>query len=258
MKQIWDPHRYATHARFVSELGEPVLDLLAPQPGERILDLGCGDGALTQKLAEERCDVVGIDSSSKQVEAARERGLDARVMDGQFILFDQEFDAVFSNAALHWLRQGDRVLAGVWRSLKDQGRFVAEFGGEGNVKNIVTALDKALARRGIESSAWNPWFFPNVTHYSEMLDAHGFIPDYIELIPRPTPLPGDIVDWLKVFAQSFLAAVPETQRGSLLQEVRETLRPLIFDEEQKVWVVDYMRLRFRATKLTDSCPSSQL
>lgn len=114
----WDPERYAQHARFVSDLGMPVVELLAPAPGERILDLGCGDGALTEKLAAMGCRVVGIDSSAAQIEAARKRGLDAYVMDGQRLTFQDEFDAVFSNAALHWMTRADGVIAEVWRALK--------------------------------------------------------------------------------------------------------------------------------------------
>ena len=123
--QSWDPDAYARNARFVSDLGAPVVELLAPQAGERILDLGCGDGALTIKLAEMGCDVVGVDSSAPQIEAARRLGLDARVADGERLSFDAEFDAVFSNAAIHWMKPVDDVIAGVWRALLPGGRFVA-------------------------------------------------------------------------------------------------------------------------------------
>src|SRR2546427_2160909 len=122
-KQTWDPNRYARNARFVSDLGMPVVELLAPQPGERILDLGCGDGALTEKIAALGCTVVGVDGSPEQVEAARQRGLEVYVRDGQQLAFDQEFDAVFSNAALHWMKQADYVIKGVWRALEPNGRF---------------------------------------------------------------------------------------------------------------------------------------
>ena len=128
--QVWDPARYAQHARFVSDLGSPVVELLAPKRGERILDLGCGDGVLTKTLADLGCDVVGVDSSVGQVEAARALGLDARVMPAEDLPFDQEFDAVFSNAVLHWIRRADPMIAGVHRALKPGGRFVAECGGQ--------------------------------------------------------------------------------------------------------------------------------
>src|SRR5512142_2028530 len=138
--QTWDPERYARNARFVADLGMPVVELLAPKSGERILDLGCGDGALTEKLVAMGCTVVGVDGSAEQVAAARARGLDCHVMDGEQLTFNNEFDAVFSNAALHWMKRADAVIAGVWRALKPGGRFVAECGGHGNIKAIETAL----------------------------------------------------------------------------------------------------------------------
>src|SRR5579862_57880 len=145
--QTWDPDSYARNARFVSDLGAPVVELLAPRPGERILDLGCGDGALTAKLVALGCDVVGVDASAAQVDAARRIGLDARVGDGNLLNFDAEFDAVFSNAAIHWMNRPDDVIAGVSRALKPVGRFVGEFGGYGCVEKIKRALIASLKRR---------------------------------------------------------------------------------------------------------------
>ncbi len=133
--QTWDPERYARNARFVSDLGMPVVHLLAPRPGERILDLGCGDGVLAAKLTAMGCEVVGVDASEMQVAAARKLGVDARVMAGEALPFREEFDAVFSNAALHWMLRPDEVIAGVWRALRRGGRFVAEMGGHGSVRD---------------------------------------------------------------------------------------------------------------------------
>ena len=193
--QTWSPEQYAQQARFVSDLGMPVVELLAPRAGERILDLGCGDGSLTKKLVEMGCQVVGVDASPAMVAAAQALGLDARVMDGQSLPFEQEFDAVFSNAALHWMPQVDIVIAGVWRSLKPGGRFVGECGGAGNTATVVHALARALHRRSINADAVNPWYFPTVEEYRHKLEAQGFVVSTIALIPRPTPLPGDIVGW---------------------------------------------------------------
>jgi len=137
--QDWDPETYAKNARFVANLGLDVLALLAPEPGERVLDLGCGDGALTERLVAAGCSVVGIDSSAAQVTAARARGLDARVGRGESLPFEGEFDAVFSNAALHWIRDADAVVKSVYRALKPGGRFVGELGGAGNVGTIRSA-----------------------------------------------------------------------------------------------------------------------
>ncbi|MGH3056124.1 MAG: class I SAM-dependent methyltransferase, partial [Gaiellaceae bacterium] len=228
-QQTWDPERYARNARFVADLGMPVVELLAPKPGERILDLGCGDGALTEKLVAMGCTVVGVDGSAEQIAAARARGLDCHVMDGEQLTFDNEFDAVFSNAALHWMKRADAVIASVWRALKPGGRFVAEFGGHGCVATIKSALISALNRRGIDVAQADPWYFPTTESYGSRLAARGFRIDYIALIPRPTPLPGDITGWLETFAESFTAVLPADQRAGFIEEVRETARPTLCD-----------------------------
>jgi trans-aconitate methyltransferase len=244
--QSWDPERYARNARFVSDLGTPVLELLAPQPGERVLDLGCGDGALTEKIVAAGCSVVGVDGSAAQVEAARERGLDARVMDGHALEFEGEFDAVFSNAAMHWMKRPDAVIAGVRRALRPVGRFVAEFGGHGCIETIRRALIEALRRRGVDAARFDPWYFPTVEEYQERLGAGGFRIRSIALFPRPTPLPGDVVPWLETFAQSFTGALEPAERAGFLEELREALRPRLCDASGN-WTADYTRLRFAAT-----------
>lgn len=245
--QSWDPESYARNARFVSELGAPVLELLAPRGGERILDLGCGDGALTKKLVELGCEVVAVDSSPAQVEAARQMGLDARVIDAQALPFQEEFDAVFSNAVLHWIRQPDAMIRGVYRALRPGGRFVAECGGAGCVDTVRTALVEALLRRGIDGEARVPWYFPTPPDYGARLERGGFRVDRIALFPRPTPLPGDIVEWLELFAQSFLQGLSEMERREYLEEVRAAVESKLRDANG-VWVADYVRLRFAASK----------
>jgi SAM-dependent methyltransferase len=190
--QTWDPERYARNARFVADLASPVVELLAPRAGEHILDLGCGDGVLTAKLAALECHVIGVDASASQVAAAKKLGLDARVMDGEQLQFEQEFDAVFSNAALHWMSNPDQVIEGVRRAQHPIGRFVGEFGGHGNVATIRKALIDALDRRGVDGSAVNPWFYPTSEEYAARLARGGFTVKSIELIPRPTSLPGNM------------------------------------------------------------------
>lgn len=246
-QQTWDPERYARNARFVAELGAPVVELLAPRAGERILDLGCGDGALTVKLVAMGCEVVGVDASALQIEAARKSGLDARVADGENLPFDGEFDAVFSNAALHWMKNADSVIAGVWRALRPGGRFVAELGGYGCVAKIKKALVDSLNRRGIDGAAAVPWYFPTVEDYSGKLLKGGFKINTIALIPRPTVLPGDVTGWLETFGGNFISKLPETERPAYIAEVSETLKPMLCDAEGK-WVADYVRLRFSATR----------
>jgi trans-aconitate methyltransferase len=248
--QTWDPATYARNARFVSDLGSPVMELLAPKPGERILDLGCGDGALTKKLADLGCEVVAVDSSVAQVEAARKLGLNASVISGEELQYHAEFDAVFSNAVLHWIKRADAMLAGVYRSLKPGARFVAECGGHGCVHKIRTALVQALDRRGLDGEARVPWYFPTPGDYATRLERAGFRVDSIALIPRPTPLPGDIIGWLETFALSFFQGFSHEARTACLEEVRTVLEPQLRDADG-TWIADYVRLRFAATKARD-------
>jgi trans-aconitate methyltransferase len=245
--QVWDPDAYATNARFVSDFGAAVVDLLGPQPDERILDLGCGDGALTQLLVQTGAEVVGIDGSEEMVAAAREAGIDAHVADAQALAYENEFDAVFSNAALHWMRRPDDVIAGVARALKPGGRFVGELGGHGCVAAVVTALLAVLERRSINGKALIPWYFPTPDDYAERLERHGFEVATMLHFPRPTALPGDITAWLATFAGSFLKEVSDPDEA--MAEVAELLRPSLCDEHGS-WTVDYVRLRFAAELTT--------
>lgn len=247
--QVWDASRYAANAAFVPALGQAVFDLLNPQPDERILDLGCGDGVLTQKLAATGAKVVGVDSSVDMVAAARKRGLDARVMDATALTFDSEFDAVFSNAVLHWVKDDpDAPIASVYRALRSPGRFVGEMGGHGCVAAVNLALMVGLEKRGVKNAASVcPWYFPTVDDYTARLENAGFIPESVQLIPRPTPLPTGMRGWLGTFANPFCAVLPEDERGAFLDEATESLRPVLCDEKGR-WTADYMRLRFVAHK----------
>jgi trans-aconitate methyltransferase len=226
-----------------------VLDLLQPLPGERILDLGCGDGALTQKLVATGADVVGVDSSADMVAAALQRGVDARVMDATKLSFAQEFDAVFSNAVLHWIKDDpDAAIASAYRALRRPGRFVGEMGGHGCVAAIHIALMVGVERRGIQNAASIcPWYFPTVDDYAARLERAGFVAESVELIPRPTPLTAGMRGWLETFANPFCAVLRDDQRADYLDEVTELLKPVLCDEKGR-WTADYMRLRFVARK----------
>ncbi len=223
-----------------------MLELLDPQPGERILDLGCGDGVLTEKIVAAGAAVVGVDASAEMIDAARRRGLDARLGDGAQLEFAREFDAVFSNAALHWMkRDPDAVIAGVARALKPGGCFAGEMGGHGCVAAITVALFAVLVRRGIHHDLETPWYFPTVADYRARLERGGFNLEYIELIPRPTPLPTDMAGWLDTFAAPMLGRLPAGERAAARDEAIAMLRPVLCDEAGR-WTADYMRLRFLA------------
>lgn len=245
MNQTWNPEQYDQHVRFVSDLGMPVIELLDPQPGERILDLGCGDGALTEKLTEMGCRVVGVDASPEQIEAAKRRGLDVHVMDGQALEFESEFDAVFSNAALHWMKRPDDVVAGVNRALQPGGRFVGEFGGYGNIHSILQQLSLALKQFDLDFESLNPWYFPTIEDYQKRLKNSGFEVRSIKLIPRPTPLPGDIMDWFEVFLPAFISSMNQQERLQFYETLKQPLKPVLYKNDQ--WEVDYVRLRFFAS-----------
>lgn len=246
-RQRWSAKRYAKTGQFVPALGAPVLKVLAPAQGERILDLGCGDGELTEKIIAGGATVVAVDAAPDMVAAARSRGIDARVMDGQRLAFAGEFEAVFSNAALHWMRDQQAVLAGVYRALKPGGRFVAEMGGHNNIAAIIVALSAVLERRGIDARPLNPWYFPSAGAYSKKLEGAGFSVEHIATIPRPTTLPTGIEPWLDTFAEDFLGALPEQSRPRAQAEVADLLRPVLMDETG-TWIADYVRLRFRAIR----------
>nr|WP_322876662.1 methyltransferase domain-containing protein [Pseudocalidococcus azoricus] len=247
MTQAWNSQTYAQNARFVSDLGLPVVAWLGPKAGERVLDLGCGDGVLTAKLQALGCEVVGVDSSPDLIATARAMGVAVHLLDAQALNFQAEFDAVFSNAALHWMQKPDQVIAGVWQALKPGGRFVGEFGGHGNIATIQTALNRTLEKRGANPAAINPWYFPTVEEYQARLVAIGFTVNQIVLIPRPTQLPTDMRAWLTTFAQPYLGLITPPERNTFLEEVITDVKPILCDVFGQ-WSADYVRLRFAASK----------
>jgi SAM-dependent methyltransferase len=240
--QAWSAEGYARDAGFVPVLGADVLALLAPEPGERILDLGCGDGTLTARLVEAGAEVTGLEPDPDMARAARTRGIEVLEQDAHDPFGDGLFDAVFSNAVLHWMRDPERVLGHIRRSLRPGGRLVAEQGGFGNVAAVVTALNAAREARGGESV--HPWDFPSPSLQRGRLGAAGFEVRRMLLVPRPTPLPTGIAGWLRTFAGPFLRDLPAAEAPILLADAARRLGAL--HDPAEGWIADYVRLRFAA------------
>jgi trans-aconitate methyltransferase len=252
MSHQWNAARYDSEQAFVYHYGEDVLKLLAPRAGERILDLGCGTGHLTARIAEAGAEAIGLDSSPDMIEQARKNypGLHFVLANAADFHFDQPFDAVFSNAALHWIKQPAQVAASVWAALKVRGRFVAEFGGKGNLKAFILALNQAVTSLGYPlESDFNPWYFPGLAEYVNLLEQQGFTVTFAALFDRPTKLDeGErgLHNWIKMFADDFLADVPKDQHAAVIHHVEDQLRPDQFHDE--AWWADYKRLRIVAVK----------
>ena len=211
----WNPTSYAKNARFVADLGEPLLALLDGKPGETILDLGCGDGALTEKIVASGCTVYGCDASLAQLQAARQRGIQTFVMDGQQLGLKRRFDAVFTNAALHWMKQADKVVEGVAGSLKSAGRFVGEFGGQGNVETIRQALHSALRQRGIDPWSIDPWYYAVAERVFRSVESLWLYGQLHRIDPAPNQTAGRHSRWLEVFAQPFSKAVSGIRKSGI-------------------------------------------
>lgn len=241
--QTWCAESYAHHAAFVPALGAPLLDRLDPKPGERILDLGCGDGTLTSQIAARGATVVGVDASASMIAAAIARGIDARHLRAEELPFTREFDAVFSNAVLHWIKDAEGAAGAVARALKPGGRFVGEFGGHTNIAAISVALRAVLPRYGLDPPT--DWYYPTPEAYRRVLEGAGFAVDDIALVPRPTPLPTGMAGWLETFRGTILDAIPDGRRQQAKDEIVELLRPSLCDDEGR-WTADYVRLRFAA------------
>lgn len=250
-KTGWNANLYDSKHAFVWEKARGLLELLAPRTGERVLDLGCGTGQLTAEIAATGAAVVGVDRSPEMIEEARNKFplLRFDVCDARTLPFAQEFDAVFSNATLHWIPQADLVIAGITRALQPGGRFVAEFGGKGNVRTLMVAFENALAHLGISPGGANPWYYPSLAEYSIRLENHGLEVQHASLFDRPTKLEDGergLANWIAMFGESFLRQVPESRHKDYVQTVERLARPNLWKTDH--WELDYRRLRLAAYK----------
>jgi SAM-dependent methyltransferase len=237
----WDAADYARVGGFVPELGQAALDLLDPQPGEHILDIGCGDGTLTLKIKDMGADVVGIDNSLSMVGAARAKGLDARLMDAGQLKFGEAFDAAFSNATLHWVLDKERAARAIWFALKNGGRFAGEMGGQKNLSKLRRALDAELVERGFGPPTYAANWYPSPEEFIAVYEQAGFKDIEARLIERPTELEHGVAAWVTTFRAGWLdrAGVPHEERQSIADAVADRAGTNI---------ADYVRLRFMMRK----------
>jgi trans-aconitate methyltransferase len=247
----WDADLYDDKHSFVWKLAAGVLELLDAHSGERILDLGCGTGHLTAKIAETGAHVVGVDRSPEMIFQAKEKypSLRFEIMDAREIQLEGNFDAVFSNATLHWIKEPERAIAGIRRLLRQGGRFVAEFGGKGNTGELLKSIQQAWAKLQLAGPPPHPWYYPTIAEYASLLEQHGFDVTHATLFDRPTSLDDGVRglrNWFEMFGGSFVECLPEATRESLLAEIERELRPKLFRDDH--WVMDYRRLRIVAQR----------
>jgi trans-aconitate methyltransferase len=253
MTNQWNAAEYDAKHAFVYEKAKGLVELLVPKAGERILDLGCGTGALTAEIAARGAEVLGVDRSEEMIAQARKKfpALRFEVVDARELRANGEFDAVFSNAVLHWISEAEEVIAGVARVLKPRGRFVAEFGGKGNIQKLVAGFRRAFAALGLrEPEEVSPWFYPSVAEYAGLLEKHGLEVREALLFDRPTALEDGergLENWLRLFRQAFLEKMGAANAQRWIREVERQCRGELFRDGS--WVLDYRRLRIAAWKM---------
>jgi len=249
----WNVNLYNKKHNFVYEYGEDLLKLLDPKKGEHILDLGCGSGQLTYQISKSETVVTGIDSSKKMIEAAKINypEINFYVKNAANFNFDKPFDAIFSNAVLHWVLESEKAVKSMSNNLKHGGRLVLEFGGKGNVETILNAVRKILQNEGyVNESKIENWYFPAVSEYSSLLEENGFKVEYANLYDRPTELADSkngIKDWLLMFGDSFFNNLTEHAKDEILEKVQKDVKNSCFVNGK--WYADYKRIRVLARKL---------
>ena len=248
-KDRWDSSLYDDRHSFVWKAGLALVDLLDPKPGERILDIGCGTGHLTSQIAQRRGEVVGLDASVSMVAQARQNfpKLKFQLADMRKFDVDSPFDAVFSNAALHWVREPEAAIACMARALKPGGRLVIEMGGQGNIAQIMAASEAVIRAAGFKGQ--HPWYFPSIGDYSSLLEKHGFFVTLAQNFARDTKLEHPergMREWLEMFGGAYFEDVPVAERVPLVRQIEERLKPTLWRDG--AWFADYRRLRVIARK----------
>ncbi len=251
MKTKWNASLYDQKHDFVSKFGESLVKALTPQENEWILDVGCGTGDLAQEIASHGAIVQGTDASQDMIRAAQQKypTIEFSTIDAAAMQFTNQFDAVFSNAALHWMKQQNKVIQNIYNALKPSGRFVAEMGGHGNIASIVGAIKQSMATLNYAyNEDYFPWYFPTVAEYETILETAGFTVEMITLYERPTPLQGEdgLRNWLKMFSHNILQHLTDFEKEQVYAKCEELLKPAYYQNDE--WIADYCRLRFVATK----------
>ncbi len=250
LKSKWDPNQYDENFSFVYQYGEDLLQMLNPQIGERILDLGCGTGELTDQIHQSGAQIVGMDNSSEMIQSARTKypQLNFVIGDAEDFLFKSPFHAIFSNATLHWVLNYSACIAAMRRNLHNRGRLVLEFGAKGNISNIITPLRNVLSNRGYKTQAdLELWYFPSIGEYTSALESNGFQVKMAQQFDRPTELADDLSDWLQMFASQFFIDIPPSEVENIKLEVQELAKPSCYLNGK--WVADYRRIRIFANKM---------
>jgi len=243
----WNTNQYKNHASFVSDMAEDLVEVLNPKKDETILDLGCGDGTLALKIKQKCQNIIAVDLSNEMVEKTKSLGIEAYIMSATNLEFENKFDAVFSNAVLHWVKQSKLAVQNINKVLKQNGRFIAEFGGYKNINTIVQAIQEVFNQNKDYGVFNNPWYFPTTQEYKNILEQNGFEVKSINLTIRPTSV-DDISNWLNIFANGIISHLNKEQKESFLLEVKCILENKLYSKEQG-WILDYVRIRVEAKKI---------